>query len=572
MRAADARVRQSQLISTFGVGSIMPAGDKSYVVCGLDEWDERNCAPVEEPRLARSLGVHVFRAPSSGSRRGDVPVVRFPTFHYCPDCRRLDSYWRFDATRMVCPSCVRDLTPSRFIACCENGHMEDFPYYNWLHRPVNGVATWKEGDEHRMSLMTRGTSSSLGDIIVSCSCGVRPRDLEGSFSRHAVAEVKSCGGARPWLPGAEPETCDKPLRALQRGSSNVWFGAVRSSISIPPWSSPSARFVTRHWDVFQHQTDEQIRDAAMGAAARDRTIDVEAVLQVARQRRGVDDASAPTEAELRAEEYMALRDGNNGGATDAFHCVQVAVDPSIADVVAQVSKVSRLREVRALHGFARVSPTGSSPDAPRLASLSAKRMNWLPAVEVFGEGVFVRLDLDALQRWEESAFAAQRTAALTEAVRRRDQESGAHTLEPPTSRFLAVHTVAHAVLKELSLDAGYPTGALRERVFADGTQSGFLIYTASSDAAGSLGGLAALAEEDRFATVFRSAASRSGWCSNDPVCAESGPSGSDGLNLAACHACLLLPETSCEHRNIYLDRVGLVGGMASVSGRLLSHD
>ncbi|KGN30538.1 hypothetical protein N802_06895 [Knoellia sinensis KCTC 19936] len=322
--------------------------------------------------------------------------------------------------------------------------------------------------------------------------------------------------------------------------------------------------------MFQHQTDDQIRAAAIGSAARDRTIDVEAVLQVTRQRRDVEAASVPTEAELRAEEYMALRDGNVGGATDAFHCQQVDVDPSISDVVAQVSKVSRLREVRALHGFARVSPTGSSSDAPRLASLSIKRLHWLPAVEVFGEGVFVRLDPDALQRWEETPFASQRIGALTEAVRRRAQESGANAIEPPSPRFVAVHTVAHAVLKELSLDAGYPTGALRERIFADGSQAGFLIYTASSDAAGSLGGLAALAEEARFAAVFESATSRSGWCSNDPVCAESGPSGSDGLNLAACHACLLLPETSCEERNMYLDRVSLVGDPRDSSGGLLT--
>ena len=125
-------------------------------------------------------------------------------------------------------------------------------------------------------------------------------------------------------------------------------------------------------------------------------------------------------------------------------------------------------------------------------------MNWLPAMEVLGEGIFVRLD-GCAPRWEESAFAAQRTAALTEAVRRRDQESGHTTIEPPTPSFLAVHTFAHAVLKELSLDAGYPTGCSARAGLRRRSQAGFLIYTASSDAAGSLGGLAALAEEERFA-------------------------------------------------------------------------
>lgn len=64
--------------------------------------------------------------------------------------------------------------------------------------------------------------------------------------------------------------------------------------------------------------------------------------------------------------------------------------------------------------------------------------------------------------------------------------------------------------------------------------------------------------------------SRAEWCSNDPVCCESGPSGSDGLNLAACHACLLLPETSCERRNIYLDRVSIVGESVGSNDGLFS--
>lgn len=570
MRAEDSRVRQSQLVSTFGVGSILPAGEQSYLVCGLDDWDERWCAPVEEPRLAKSLGVHHFRSPSTGQRRGDIPVVRFPAFQYCPGCRRLDNYWKFDSRRMQCPECVRELTPSRFVACCENGHLEEFPYYQWVHRMADGREIQEKVADHRMTLLTRGASSSLADIVVHCSCGVPARDLDGAFNKNAIAMVKPCGGRRPWLPGSDHEACDKNLRALQRGSSNVWFGAVRSSISIPPWSSPNARYVTRFWEVFRDQDDNHIRMAAEGAAARDRTIDVEGVLEVVAQRRGVERARIPTEAELRAEEYLALRDGNDAGSSDAFQCIEVEVAPEVSEVVAQVSRVSRLREVRALHGFSRVTPMATDGTEPKLARLSAAPRDWLPAIEVYGEGVFVRVDEAWLAHWEDGAVAKQRGRMLEAAITLRAKESGAPEVEVPTSRFLAMHTLAHAVLKELSLNAGYPVGALRERVYAADGQAGFLIYTASSDAAGSLGGLAALANEDHFADVLVAAASRAEWCSNDPVCAESGPSGSDGLNLAACHACLLLPETSCEHRNIYLDRVSLVGGLEGAEAGLLT--
>ncbi|UUZ45809.1 DUF1998 domain-containing protein [Janibacter limosus] len=263
---------------------------------------------------------------------------------------------------------------------------------------------------------------------------------------------------------------------------------------------------------------------------------------------------------MREEEYRALIDGNDRGSHDSFQCVAADVSPSILGLVAQVSKVTRLREVRALHGFSRVTPISASGSPTETPRLSLQPRDWLPAVEVFGEGVFVRLHDEVLRQWEQTDRARQRQFYLQRSVEARSEETGTNDFEAPTSRFVAVHTLAHALLKELSLDAGYPIGALRERVFAAPRQSGILVFTAASDAAGSLGGLAALAGEQRFSDVLKAAFGRAGWCSNDPVCSESGPSGSHGLNLAACHACLLLPETSCEHRNIFLDRVALLTG------------
>ncbi|SEB60520.1 protein of unknown function [Nocardioides exalbidus] len=567
MKPEDTRVRQSQLVSTFGVGAIFPSGDHSYLICGLDEWDDRRCTPIEEPRLARSLGVSLFRAPSTGARRGDVPVVRFPEFQYCPECRRLARYWEFDAQKMQCQECIRELTPSRFVACCENGHLEEFPYFQWVHRRVEGAVTWDESAEHSLRLETRGTSSSLGDIVIRCSCGVPPRDLEGAFGRNAVAMVKGCSGRRPWLPGSEPEACDKNLRALQRGSANVWFASVRSSISIPPWSSPSARLVTKLWDSFEVLDDVAVRTVVEAQAAKNRDVDVESAMALVAQRRGVIAGPPPTEAELRAEEYQALVDGNHGGRQDSFQCVAVDVSPSLSWILAQVSKVTRLREVRALSGFSRVTPVATEQGPS--AGLSLRRHDWLPAVEIFGEGVFVRLDEGLVADWESGSEANDRRTMLATAIQARDSDTGSN-VEAPSTRFLAVHTLAHAVLKELSLDAGYPVGALRERIYAEKEQAGFLVYTASSDAAGSLGGLAALADQERMAEILRNAVTRARWCSNDPVCSESGPSGSDGLNLAACHACLLLPETSCEHRNIFLDRVAMVGVDGEATTGMLS--
>lgn len=562
------KARQSQLVTTYGIGSLFPAGDQSFMICGTDHWDESWSPTVEEPRLARSLGVQTFKAPSSGKRSGDVPAVRFPTYHYCPSCRRLDYFWKFNAKKMQCDDCGTDLTPSRFVACCENGHIEDFPYFQWVH--PRGYDT--TGREHRMTLETKGASSSLADIVVKCSCGVKPHDLDGSFSRGALAEVKGCGGKTPWLPGTPDDICEKQLRVLQRGSSNVWFGAVRSSISIPPWSGSNAQFVTKWWAALENVPDTALEPMVQGMMLTEKKpgLNLDGILDLIQQRKGMSSGDSPTDKDLRNEEYHALIDGNESGPHDAFQCVQVDVDASISSLVKQVSKASRLREVRALYGFSRVSPMPTDTTHPRLAKLSQIHKNWLPATEVLGEGIFVRLDEQAVAQWEGETLAQQRQLDLTESLTRRATESGASVPESPTARFIAVHSLAHALLQELSLDAGYPVGSLRERIYAEPDQAGFLIYTASSDAAGSLGGLAALAKEERFAGLVQAAASRASWCSNDPVCSESGPSGMDGLNLAACHACLLLPETSCEHRNIYLDRVSLVGTVDGIESGLFA--
>ncbi|QWC84556.1 DUF1998 domain-containing protein [Nocardioidaceae bacterium] len=550
------RARQSQLVTTYGVGSLFPAGDQSFIICGTEDWDDRFAAAVEEPRLAKSLGVHTFRSPPTGRRAGDIPVVRFPTFAYCPDCRRLARFWEFNARKMRCEDCERDLTPSRFVACCEAGHIEDFPYFQWVH--TGGHAS--EG-KHALRLVTRGASSSLSDIEIKCSCGLS-RSLAGSFSSAALVGVRSCKGKRPWLPGAPDEQCDKRLRVLQRGSSNVWFAAVRSALSIPPWSGPAHRLVSRNWDLLKNAAGPDLEGRLSELAAGSKGVTVAELREVVERRLGLHSSAGGdfSEQKLRTQEYEALSKGNDAGSRDNFQCEPKAVGSRLSGVVAQVSAVNRLREVRALQGFSRVTPkTGETPDSP-LAPLSAQPVGWLPATEVLGEGVFVRLDEAFVERWESDPEVVSRHASLEQSMKQRAEEYEAGNAgETPSPRFVAVHSLAHALLQELSLEAGYPVGSLRERIYADTGQAGILIYTASSDAAGSLGGLAALARTEVLERMVVAAVRRAAWCSNDPVCREAGPSGSDGLNLAACHACMLLPETSCEHRNIFLDRAALVG-------------
>jgi hypothetical protein len=186
-------------------------------------------------------------------------------------------------------------------------------------------------------------------------------------------------------------------------------------------------------------------------------------------------------------------------------------------------------------------------------------MDWLPAIEVTGEGVFLRLRDDVLVEWERIKAVVKRAARINENYRRAFDAQGKPPDREVTARFLLLHTLAHSLINQWSLECGYPASSLRERLYVSEGMAGLLIYTASSDSAGSLGGVVAQAEGTRLDSSLAEAIARSAWCSSDPLCIEADASGVDSLNLAACHACVLLPEVSCEERNLLLDRALLVG-------------
>ncbi|WP_443069071.1 hypothetical protein [Streptomyces sp. NBC_01278] len=76
------------------------------------------------------------------------------------------------------------------------------------------------------------------------------------------------------------------------------------------------------------------------------------------------------------------------------------------------------------------------------------------------------------------------------------------------------------------------------------------------DAEGTLGGLVALAEPEKFSRVVRRALHDAERCSSDPLCADRlpRPPHEDFLHGAACHVCLFVSETTCERGNRFLDR------------------
>lgn len=556
-RSTVASARRTQLVTTYGVGALFPAQNESFMIMGLEEWADGG-QEIVEPRLARALRVSSFRSPRAGSSNNrDVPVIRFPEWHFCPDCRRLAPGWQFCSwNEHECRDCGTELVPSRFVVCCPRGHIDDFPYHRWLHADSGS----SDFSQHRMRLDARGRSSSLGDIELSCSCGVRPVTMEGSFEAHALRGLVTCKGRRPWLGADSREACGELPRTLQRGSSNVWFPVVRSAISIPPWSEGVYRLLDRHWAVLEAVPEDAIRATlgGMKLPAHGYSLDDLAVAVIRRRREATDEFE--DEDDLRPGEYKALIAGRpESSQKQDFVCEAAVVSAGLNGWIAQVSRVSRLREVRATSGFTRILPLEFDTPLDNVAPLSKERSIWLPALEVIGEGLFLRLDEDRLKDWEREDFARDRASLLQQSLDQRATDRGLAQTPRVTPRELLLHAFAHGLIEQLSLDAGYPSASLRERLYAAEDMAGVLVYTATSDSGGSLGGVAAQSAEERLEAAVFGALARLSWCSSDPVCIESTGSGADALNLAACHACLLVPETSCERNNTFLDRATLVG-------------
>jgi hypothetical protein len=248
------------------------------------------------------------------------------------------------------------------------------------------------------------------------------------------------------------------------------------------------------------------------------------------------------------------------GPDQEFVCVSAKGGNAVAEEwFERVMLVKRLREVRALHSFTRVIPPMPGDPPERRSPICQSSPGWLPAIEVRGEGVFLVLNAGRLRVWESDPLVVQRAAKVNNNYLKRTQALGSVPVRVITPRFLLVHTLAHVLINQWALDCGYPAASLRERLYVSDGMAGLLIYTATSDSAGSLGGVVAQAAPGRLDEALLEGINRASWCSSDPLCIESDATGVDALNLAACHACTLLPEVSCEEMNLFLDRAVLVG-------------
>lgn len=556
-------IRNSQLISTFGIGSIFDAKEYSVMILGQEHWERKLMTEIKEERLESILRVNYFLQPDpdKSSKSAVIPNIRFPEWVFCPKCKTLGHYRNTFGSETYCMKCSRGkstkqlLIPSRFIVACPEGHIDDFPWVWWSHYG-------KPCATPDMKINTSGKSVSLSAIWVNCSCGAK-RSLAGIFNFGSLNGF-GCTGRRPWLGEKYTVSCHSLPRTLQRSSSSVYYPNVTSALSIPPFSSKIHRFVSKlkpTLDVLPQ--NETIINAVISSNITQTglAVSTDVIMDLYKSQKEMLNRTRE-EKDIKQEEYLALKYPEESDVQSDFLASEEEISENYEKYFEKIILVHRLREVRALTGFSRISSGAKS------SMLSHNPLKWLPATEVRGEGIFIAFNESTLLEWYNT-----NKKDLDSRIKQIDTNKNINTISPLISqiqispKLLLIHTFSHLLIRQLTMECGYSSSALRERLYISESfgnipsMNGVLIYTSTGDSEGSLGGLVRQGKKDRFSMILDGCLENAEWCSNDPLCRESSGQGTDSLNLAACHSCVHIPETSCEINNNLLDRVHVSGGM-----------
>jgi hypothetical protein len=607
--------RLSQVVSTFGPGAMIDLPTRSVVVGGLEQWEMRpdSFTIIPEPRLTTRLEQLLkaqgrldqgktlsLRTPPVGENRpGQLPsqiaAPVFPAYFVCEEVevvtvddkavrRRRLVRWQDLDTRggrrkfIFDDGKKSDVTPIRFVCACENGHLQDI---NW-----KWVVHGNEPCQEPMWVQEKGTSADPADMSVVCGCK-KQLSLQQLF---IPGRMGNCRGERPWLLDRDPNDCGKKLKLLTRTATNTYFPQVYTVISLPTEEdeltrlvdelSAELRNVQKVEDLAGAKLFNSKIEAALGSYS---DADIFARLTRIREGASVDSGRSPKLSEFDVFASGRPEIGQNLPTAKLYAQTLPRDRWSGGDgldlsVVKNLVAVHRLREVSCLYGFTRFEAAPTSADgelediqlAVRGAPIS-QDADWLPAIEQFGEGLFIHFDEAAIGEWLKKNETKRRHEKLTNGYLQWIQRFGGKPPRYPGTAYILLHSLSHALMSEIALDCGYPASSLKERVYALSGAStggadrfGILVYTATAGAQGTLGGL--VGTVPRFAQILRNALERAAICSNDPVCADHEPddrSGDRATHGAACHGCLLIAETSCEMRNLFLDRSLLVPTMAS---------
>ena len=465
------QLRPSQLVHSFGVGSLVDLPHLTVMVSGLHDWQNTFTSEIREERLLELVRMRpeMHRVMSLRTApwmvetqnvfdewaRVGVPVLPFPRWLRCPwgSCHYLgpidDGQWELDQNpyrpdqasyrHKNCRKNGKGATglPVRFLSPVSTDISTNFLIYDIAARRVP-AAELKSGDS-RPALRT----------FVKCrTCGAFRNMQEAFGARIIIAKAP----ARTLTSANSTTAVVRLVRTLLLGASNGWFGDQHSVLSIPAGSDPLPALVSELWSELEEITERAVFDALIRRDPRLSRLtaypddDVWSAITDHRSGAGTTggDDDDQGQLDILGPEWHQFTHPDAAPASDDF--LITATDPpdGFEGRIERVVLAERLREVVALTGFTRLSAPDENVD--NIARLSRRPPDWLPAVEVRGEGVFIQLAESAISAWENRYKASESYERLFDAHKNWRSNRRMEPLSGwPGARYVLLHTLSHAI-------------------------------------------------------------------------------------------------------------------------------
>ncbi|OAO83267.1 DUF1998 domain-containing protein [Anoxybacillus flavithermus] len=540
------QLRPSQLLFYHGPGAIVDMLKGSVMIMAADLWDFRRKNEIEDERVRNALGVSRLRLLNEGQDKICITARPFPKWKICPKCGMMTEWEEIQCYHCEKKGLKVELFPSRFVLACKNGHIHDFPWIDWLHE--------EKGCKQPILKMTyQGIAGSLSDMYVQCVKCKKKKSLA-----HIMSFTKACNGERPWIGDEEP--CSEQMETVLRGASKLYTPLIFSTLGVPLSDGKDDILVER---VKRHKEALNIaKKTGFFKQMATELLKIEEIqLSLVEQILNEDHEQSVSYETIRKQEWNTIIKKNVDDLEDTgFKCMGVDVHEQMRPYFSSIVKIESLPEIQVLRGFTRLhylDPFDTTEIPVCSVMKDIRSSGWLPAVKNLGEGIFFQFDIQKLIEWENRKRVKEELSSIFDRYNKRRKQMGNSSIYLK-ARHILIHTFSHAMIQEFARFSGYATTSLRERLYCNEEMHGVLIYTASTDSEGGLGGLIELSKPDKLYEIFVRALEKMEHCSSDPHCSDARFELQSTINGAACHACGFVSETSCEWGNQLLDRRTLI--------------
>jgi len=573
-------LRPSQFVLSYGVGSIIETGGGPKIIGDFDTWGKIFLAgkkpSVEDFEIFDEVtsqllnGARIFHLPTNLDLDvvESIPIFKtilFPQWALCEQDNILFLIGPNDSTQ--CPKCIHRgnmrsarRQSIRFVRACQEGHLDDVDWHGMLH----------EADSTCNSTIYewRTTGSSLRNVSIHCEACGRNVQLTDVYNK-----TKKCSGRFPERQHSRSAGCSSKAVVVLRGSSSLRIPEIITTVAIPTRSSAIHTLLIQtlikgvilgegDWSKEKLLSRLNYMCEESGVISREavetvKNTDEETILKAITDLKIRSKQKDLTPEQVKLEEFhelmIASKQGYPPDPHDSNRSFQINIhevrnDVKFGQFELRIAPIENLRIMLVQKGYRRL---GTDPQKNRLVETYFNDGNdrWYIGMQQFGEGLFITLPKGNLI--EDKSWNSYYNT------------SSSICFHP---QFIWWHTFSHRIISSLCVDSGYSSTSIRERIYAeiDGKtgnfSGGILLYATQPGGDGSMGGLISLVP--KFERVVKSARRNLDYCSNDPLCSEQNPSLTFS-NGAACYACTLLSETSCELRNMFLDRNVLRRSIAS---------